>query len=152
MTHRERQLLIEKLITTIEELLPSYMANPDDFAISNGVASVCIIDESGTIYGKLFGEDKIAMRNSYKIAWTKANQVWITGIKTLDFERMVYANQVDIYQFGLNMPELLGWEGGQPIKLDDGSVLSIGFSGFRGTSDIEIVLKALEKADIRLLE
>jgi glc operon protein GlcG len=40
---------------------------------------------------------------------------------------------------------LVGWLGGQPVTLRDGTKLSVGFSGFRGISDLEIVVKALEK-------
>lgn len=136
--------LINSLLDAIEALVPSYMAVAEDFAISNGVASVCIIDAEGQIYGRLFGTDKIRMRESYRVAWTKASQVWITGIKTLEFERLVFADKIDFYKFGINMPDMIGWEGGQPIRLNDGSVLSVGFSGFRGTSDNEIVIKALQ--------
>jgi len=72
---------IERLISNIEELVPVYMSIPEDYAKSNGVASLCIIDEDGLIYGKVFGTDKLCGRDSFRIAWTKASQVWITGIK-----------------------------------------------------------------------
>lgn len=137
------QIQIDQLISTIEELVPEYMAIPEDYAKSLGVASLCIIDESGRIYGKVFGEDKIRCRESYRIAYTKASQVWITGIKTNEYEKMVFNDQIDPAQFGIKLPDLVGWLGGQPVKLPDGTKLSIGFSGFRGTSDIEIVLKGL---------
>jgi uncharacterized protein GlcG (DUF336 family) len=148
MECKELVLQINDIIDNIEELVPSYLENPDDFSISKGVASVCIIDECGQIFGRVFGTDKIRCRESYKIAWTKASQVWITGIKTLEFERLVFSDQIDFYKFGINMPDMIGWEGGQPITLSDGTKLSIGFSGFRGTSDIEIVIKALNNANI----
>ena len=148
MECKELVLLIDNIIDSVEDLVPTYMANPDDFSISKGIASVCIIDECGQIYGRLFGDDKIRLRDSYKIAWTKASQVWITGIKTLEFEKLVFTDQIDFYKFGINMPDMIGWEGGQPISLSDGTKLSIGFSGFRGTSDIEIVIKALKNANI----
>lgn len=143
MAHTE----IEKLITCIEELVPVYMAIPDDYAKSNGVASLCIIVEDGQIYGKIFGVDKLRGRDSFRIAWTKASQVWITGIKTNEYEKMVFADQIDPQQFGIKLPDLVGWLGGQPVILRDGTKLSVGFSGFRGTSDLEIVQKALEKAN-----
>jgi len=148
MEHKEIVLVIEKLLTCLEELVPVYMAIPEDNAISKGVVSVCIIDEKGQIYGKLFGTDKIRCRDSFKIAWTKASQVWINGFKTNEYERLVFTDKIDHNKFGINMPDLIGWEGGQPVTLHDGTKLSVGFSGFRGTSDLEIVLKALEKADI----
>lgn len=143
MAHTE----IEKLITNIEELVPIYMAIPEDFAKSKGVASLCIIDENGLIYGKVFGTDKLSGRDSFRIAWTKASQVWITGIKTNDYEKMVFADQIDPQKFGIKLPDLVGWLGGQPVTLRDGVKLSVGFSGFRGTSDLEIVQKALEKVN-----
>jgi glc operon protein GlcG len=126
------------------------MAIPEDYDISMGVVSVCIIDEKGQIYGKMFGNDKVRCRDSFKIAWTKASQVWITGYKTHEYEKLVFADKIDHHQFGINMPDMIGWEGGQPVTLQDGTKLSIGFSGFRGTTDLEIVLKAIEKADIAL--
>jgi uncharacterized protein GlcG (DUF336 family) len=150
MEHKELVNIIEKLLSSIEELVPEYMANPVDQSISRGVTSVCIIDENGQIYGRLFGTDKLRCRDSFKIAWTKASQVWITGYKTYEFEKMVFSDQIDHHQFGINMPDMIGWQGGQPVTLRDGTKLSIGFSGFRGTSDIEIVVKALEKAGIAL--
>jgi glc operon protein GlcG len=136
---------IEKLISNIEELVPIYMAIPEDYAKANGVASLCIIDEEGRIYGKVFGNDKLRGRDSFRIAWTKASQVWLTGYKTYEYEKLVFADQIDPQQFGIKLPDLVGWLGGQPVTLRDGTKLSVGFSGFRGASDLEIVVKALEK-------
>ena len=138
---------IEKLISNIEELVPVYMAIPEDYAKSQGVASLCIIDEDGRIYGKVFGTDKLRGRDSFRIAWSKASQVWITGIKTNEYEKLVFADKIDPQQFGIKLPDLVGWLGGQPVTLRDGNKLSVGFSGFRGTSDLEIVLRGLEKAN-----
>jgi glc operon protein GlcG len=136
---------IEKLTSNIEELVPIYMAIPEDYAKANGVASLCIIDEEGRIYGKVFGNDKLRGRDSFRIAWTKASQVWLTGYKTNEYEKLVFADQIDPQQFGIKLPDLVGWLGGQPVTLRDGTKLSVGFSGFRGASDLEIVVKALEK-------
>lgn len=147
MVHTE----IEKLITNIEELVPVYMAIPEDQAKANGVASVCMIDEDGQIYGKVFGNDKLRGRDSFRIAWTKASQVWITGYQTNEYEKLVFNDQIDPYQFGIKLPDLVGYKGGQPVTLRDGTKLAVGFSGFRGTSDLEIVLKALENAN-RIIE
>ena len=135
---------IELLISTIEELVPVYMAIPEDQAKSKGVASLCIICEDGLVYGKIFGTDKLRGKDSFKIAWTKASQVWITGFKTNDYERLVFTGQIDYHTFGITLPDLIGYEGGQPITLRDGTKLAVGFSGFRGGSDLEIVEKALE--------
>jgi glc operon protein GlcG len=136
---------IEKLTSNIEELVPIYMAIPEDYAKANGVASLCIIDEEGRIYGKVFGNDKLRGRDSFRIAWIKASQVWLTGYKTNEYEKLVFADQIDPQQFGIKLPDLVGWLGGQPVTLRDGTKLSVGFSGFRGISDLEIVVKALEK-------
>jgi glc operon protein GlcG len=140
-------LLIEELLAHVEALVPVYMAIAEDYAKSKGVASVCIISEDGRIYGKIFGTDKLRGRDSYKIAWTKASQVWITGYKTNEYERMIFTDQMDYHTFGISLPDLVGYEGGQPITLPDGTKLAVGFSGFRGTSDLEIVQKALEKVN-----
>jgi len=134
---------IYDLIDSIEKLIPEYLQNPEDFSISSGNLAICIIDENNSVYGKMIGTDKNRIRQSYKIAWIKASQVWITGYKTGEYERLVYTNQVDESKYGISRPDLLGWEGGQPITLKNGTKLSVGFSGFRGASDIEIVLRAL---------
>ncbi len=138
------QIQIEELLAHIEVLIPVYMTIPEDFAKSNGVASVCIICEDGRIYGKVFGTDKLRGRDSFKTAWTKASQVWITGYKTNEYERMIFSDKIDYHTFGISLPDLVGYEGGQPITLPDGTILAVGFSGFRSISDLEIVLKALE--------
>ena len=129
MAHPE----IKKFISGIEELVPAYMAIPEDNAKANGVASLCIIDEDGLISGKIFGTDKLRGRDSFRIAWTKASQVWITGIKTNEYEKLVFAGQIDPQPFGIKLPDLVGWLGGQPVTLRDGTKLSVGFSGFRGS-------------------
>ena len=139
--------LINELFAAIEKLIPVYMAAPADARISNGNVAVCIIDESGIIHGKMFGADKPRLRQSYKVAWTKASQVWLTGIKTGAYERMVFTGEVPENSNGIENPDLIGWEGGQPLTLKDGRKLSAGFSGFRGVSDLEIVAKALAEVE-----
>jgi len=139
---------ITKLIAAVENLITEYMANPEDKIKSGGNSAICIIDENNNVYGKVFGDNKLQCRQFYKIAWTKASQVWITGYKTGEFERLVYSGQIDDKKYGIIRPDFLGWEGGQPVTLKDGTRLSIGFSGFRGTSDIEIVERAIIKAGL----
>jgi hypothetical protein len=139
---------IIKLIKSAEKLVPEYLANPEDAAISSGGSAICIIDEDQNVFGKLFGNDKIRCRQCYKIAWIKASQVWITGYKTGEFEKLAYSGQIDEGKFGIIRPDYLGWEGGQPVTLKDGTKLSIGFSGFRGKSDLEIVERAIKNADL----
>ena len=136
---------IEQFISNIEELVPVYMATPEDQAKAKGVASLCLIGEDGQVYGKIFGTDKLRGRESFKIAWAKASQVWITGMKTNEYERKVFTGEIDYHTFGIPLPDLVGYEGGQPITLSDGTKLAVGFSGFRGGSDLEIVARAVKK-------
>ncbi|KOP37752.1 MULTISPECIES: hypothetical protein [unclassified Flavobacterium] len=138
-------LRIALALLAIEDLIPSYMDVQEDKVISNGNVAVCIIDEEGTVYGRMYGNDKARKRQSYKIAWTKASQVWLTGVKTGDYEKLVFNNIVDENANGIEAPDLIGWQGGQPLTLSDGTKLSVGFSGFRGVSDLEIVIKAFKK-------
>lgn len=135
---------IEQLLASIEALVPHYMAIPEDQEKAKGVASVCIIEEDGQVHGKIFGTDKLRGRESFKNAWNKASQVWITGFRTNDYEKMVFNGLLDPKQYGIPLPELIGWHGGQPLALTDGTKLAVGFSGFRGTSDLEIVERAVE--------
>ena len=130
----------------MEKLIPIYMQNAEDKDIAGGNVAVCIIDENGMLYGRMFGTNKPRLRQSYKVAWTKASQVWLTGVKTGEYERMVFNQLVEENGNGIEAPDLIGWQGGQPLTLPDGAKLSVGFSGFRGVVDLEIVVKALDKA------
>lgn len=56
---------------------------------------------------------------------------------------MVFNKEIDEGKFGIKRPDYIGWEGGQPITLKDGTVLAVGFSGFRSATDLDIILKAL---------
>ncbi|HXB33837.1 MAG TPA: heme-binding protein [Puia sp.] len=138
--------IISKMFAEIERLIPVYMQNAEDKAIAGGNVAICIIDENGMVHGRMFGTNKPRLRQSYKIAWTKASQVWLTGVKTGEYEKMVFNQLVEENGNGIEAPDLIGWQGGQPLTLPDGSKLSIGFSGFRGVVDLEIVVKALDKA------
>ena len=140
--------LIDKIIHEVENLIPEYIDNPEDRKIYGGSTAICIISENGQQFGKMFGTDKNKCRNSFKIAWTKASQVWITGIKTGEYEKLVFNKQIDEHKYGISTPDLIGWEGGQPFSLKDGTKLSIGFSGLRGVSDLEIVTRAIEKLNL----
>ena len=123
------------------------MENPEDNCISKGNLAVCIIDEDGLIHGKLFGTDMPRLRQSYKVAWTKASQVLLTGVKTGEYEKMVFNKEVSENANGIEAPDLIGWEGGQPLKMKNGTRFSVGFSGFRGKSDLEIMVKALNRVE-----
>ncbi|MDD4992781.1 MAG: heme-binding protein [Paludibacter sp.] len=143
MTKINIKTCVQELMDEITKILPIYMQNPVDSQMNNGNVSICIIDDAGNIYGKMYGDHKITQRWTYRIAWIKASQVWITGMKTGEYERLVFNNEIDESICGIETPDLLGWPGGQPVKLKDGSILSIGFSGFRGEIDLEIVIIAL---------
>ena len=134
------------MFAEIERLIPFYMQNPADKNIANGNVAVCVIADDGTVLGRMFGKDKPRLRQSYKVAWTKASQVWLTGVKTGEYEKMVFNQLVEENGNGIEAPDLIGWQGGQPLTLPDGSKLSVGFSGFRGLVDLEIMVKALDKA------
>ena len=137
--------IITKLFNAIENLIPEYMQNPLDSNIGNGNLAVCIIDEQGTVHGKMFGSNNPRLRNIFKVAWTKASQVWLTGINTGEYERMVFNKEVEENGNGIEAPDLIGWQGGQQLILENGEKLSVGFSGFRGVTDIEIMVRALQQ-------
>jgi uncharacterized protein GlcG (DUF336 family) len=147
MNSDEMLSIVNKLFNEIEKLIPVYMGIPEDEAISHGNVAVCIIDDRGSVHGRMYGTNKPRLRQSYRVAWTKASQVWLTGVKTGEYERMVFNKEVGENANGIEAPDLIGWEGGQPLRLKDGTILSVGFSGFRGTTDIEIMVRALAVAE-----
>jgi len=147
MENTALRIAISRLFDAIEKMIPAYMNNPEDQSISNGNVAVCIIDEDGLVHGKMFGTNRPGLRRSYKVAWTKASQVWLTGVKAGEYEKMVFNKEVGENANGIEAPDLIGWEGGQPLQMKDGTKLSVGFSGFRGTTDLEIMVKALAKIE-----
>ena len=140
---------LEKMITSIfevlEEEVKSYQDSYDDWKISEGNVAICIITDDGRIYGKLFGKDRLKQRKFFRIAWQKASQVWITGYKTGEYEKIVFGGQMNPEDSPIELPDLIGWIGGQPIQIDQDTTLAIGFSGFRGSNDIDIVQNAVQK-------
>lgn len=144
MANQELNTTIGKIFSRIENLIPDYLKNPKDKPVSNGNVAICVIDESGMVYGRMYGEKKPRMRQSYRVAWTKASQVWLTGVKTGEYERRLFNGEIPENANGIENPDLIGWVGGQPITLQDGTKLSVGFSGFRGTTDIDIVARAVQ--------
>ena len=138
--------LVGRIIAAVEKRVPEYLAVEEDRSRNDGNSALCIVDEGGRVHGKMFGTDKIRRRHVFRIAWTKASQVWITGVKTGEYEKLVFTGQIDEKKFGIIRPDFIGWEGGQPITLEGNLKLSVGFSGFRGSSDLEIVQKALVDA------
>jgi uncharacterized protein GlcG (DUF336 family) len=144
MEGKELETTVRRIIDEAEKMIPLYMQNEADSRIANGNVSVCIIDDQGVVYGRMFGTNKIRNRESYRVAWTKASQVHITRMRTGEFEKLAFNDQIDEKKFGIERPDYIGWEGGQLITLPDGTELAVGFSGFRGVVDLEIVVKALD--------
>ena len=140
---KDHQEIISQLIVEIEKLIPVYMQNEEDRMKANGNVALCIIDNEGFVSGKVFGTDKIRARECFRVAWTKASQVWIIGMPTGEFEKCVFNNEIDEATHGIRKPDYIGWIGGQPVTLPEGTIFSVGFSGFRGVTDLEIVTKAL---------
>lgn len=136
--------IITALIDKVEKLIPLYLQEEEERKKAKGGIAICVIDQEGSVYGRMFGDDKIMARERYRTAWIKASQVWITGIKTGEYERLVYNGEIDEAMFGIKKPDYIGWEGGQPIHLPNGMVLAVGFSGLRSATDLEIVNRALE--------
>ena len=145
MENKELNTIINEMFDAIEKLIPLYMKNPADKNIANGNVAACIIDDKGRVHGRMFGTDKSRLRQTFKVAWIKASQVWLTGMKTGEYERMVFNKEVEENANGIEAADLIGWEGGQPLTLANGTKLSVGFSGFRGVIDLEIMVKALTK-------
>ena len=129
MTNEELQPLINKIFESISAQIPSYKNSEADWNISQGNTAVCIIDDSGNVYGKIWGNDKLKGRKFFDIAYRKASQVWITGYKTGEYEKLVSSDKLNYRDFGIELPDLMGWQGGQPIQLDSETRISCGFSG-----------------------
>ncbi|MEO5563805.1 MAG: hypothetical protein ABIR18_10230 [Chitinophagaceae bacterium] len=145
MTSEKLQEVINKMLESISTQVPTYKDSVD-WTNCQGNVAVCIIDDAGNIFGKIWGTDKIKGRRYYDIAYRKASQVWITGYKTNEYERLVFSDKINHKDFGIELPDLLGWEGGQPIQLDKETRISCGFSGFRGINDLAVVKNAAEEA------
>ncbi|WP_064197448.1 MULTISPECIES: heme-binding protein [Emticicia] len=146
MTPQKRQQMIHQILENLSAQVPTYKSSQADWEICEGNVAVCIIDHEGNIYGKIWGDDKLKGRRYYDVAYRKASQVWITGYKTGEFERLIFTDKLNYRDFGIPLPELMGWEGGQTIQLDDETIISCGFSGFKGATDLAIVKKAAEAA------
>ena len=142
MPHEE---LIKELFQELENRIPEYEKSAEDWRISKGNVAICIVTEDGQVFGKLYGTHKLSQRKYFDIAWRKASQVWITGHNTCDYEKIVFGGEMDPDDSPIELPDLIGWMGGQLVSIDDQTKLAIGFSGFQGYNDIDIVKQALAK-------
>jgi uncharacterized protein GlcG (DUF336 family) len=146
MTQEKLQTVVNKMLDSMSAQVPTYKDSPADWASCEGNVAVCIIDDKGNVYGRIWGTNKIKGRRYFDIAYRKASQVWITGYKTMEYEKLVFGGQINHKDFGIELPDLMGWEGGQPIQLDADTKISCGFSGFKGINDLAVVKKAAEEA------
>jgi uncharacterized protein GlcG (DUF336 family) len=144
MTENALQKLIYSAFDAMSTQVPTFQSSPPDWSISEGNVACCIIDEKGIVYGKIWGNDKLKGRKYFDIAYRKASQVWITGYKTGEYEKLVFADKLDYRDFGIELPDLMGWPGGQPIVIDSETIISCGFSGFKGVNDLAIVKNAFD--------
>jgi uncharacterized protein GlcG (DUF336 family) len=146
MTPSEITTMATQLIAEIEQLIPACMENPEDRDNSHGNVTLLIIAEGGQMFGRMFGADNRTRRGTSRIAWQKATQVWMTAQATGQFEKQVYGpGNVDPGKFGLQHPDLIGWEGGLPVVAKDGTKLAVAMSGFSGKTDCAIIRQAVAK-------
>lgn len=137
--------IANKILQAADKLLPKFLENPLDMNLNNGNVAMCIIDEVGQVHGKMWGDDKIRMRDVYFNAWRKGNQVWITGIASGKYEELVFTKQIDPEKFGIKHPDFIGWEGGLPIVIGDAQI-AVAVSGMRGEMDLEIIRQSVKEA------
>jgi glc operon protein GlcG len=140
----------ERLIAHVVRLYPSYITDPLDVQWNHGNAAAVVIEPDGDFHGHVFGQDKDVGQKCYQIATKKVLQVWRTGYHTGHFEQLVYAGKLDEGAFGVQRPDLIGWEGGVPILAADGRLIAAAFSGFRGIKDVEILERAAEAIGLRV--
>ena len=129
----------------IEKLIPACMENPADRDNSHGNVTLHIIAENGQFFGRMFETDRLRQRATSRIAWQKCTQVWLTNIATGRYEELVYGKKIDPAQFGIAHPDFIGWDGGLPVKLADGTRLAVAMSGFTGETDCSIIRQAVAR-------
>lgn len=142
MNRTEFQQICNQIADEVERLLPDYLKNPEDAAISRGGSALAMMNTQGDCCGRLFGDKPARQRECAQVAWKKANQVWLTGYATGQFETLVYSGKIDENQFGLSRPEYIGWIGGVEAKTTSGERLVLAFSGMRGEQDVAILKEA----------
>jgi glc operon protein GlcG len=131
-----------RLVEEVTTLFPDFLLDPVDMKMSGGNGAVCAIAPTGHVVGRIFGKDQAKGRWCFGIVNRKVIQVWSTGYATGRFEELVYAGKLDEGNFGISRPDFIGWLGGVPLLLEDGSLIAAAFSGFRGEKDVEIIRRA----------
>ena len=142
---------IQKLVEELVRLYPDYAGNPDDTRWNKGNCVVLAIGPDGEVGGRLFGTDAAVLQKCFEVGVRKLLQSWRTGFHTGRFEELVYAGKIDEETFGVQRPEFVGWEGGVPLVSPDGRRVAAACSGFRGTSDVEIIERAAVAAGYSLV-
>lgn len=142
MNRQEFQILCNAIADEVEKLLPQYLHHPEDAAISRGGSALAMLNAQGDSCGRLFGDKPARQRECAQVAWKKANQVWLTGYATGQFETLAYSGKIDENQFGLSRPEYIGWLGGVEARTHSGERLILAFSGMRGEQDVAILREA----------
>ena len=140
----------EQLMSQVIQLYPSYLTDPLDVQWNHGNAAAAIVEPDGAVRGHIFGDNRETGQRCFQIATRKVLQVWRTGYATGRFEELVYSGKLDEGTFGLQRPDLIGWEGGVPIVGADGGLIAAAFSGFRGIKDVEILERAAHAVGLRL--
>ncbi len=140
----------ERLIANVVRLYPSYIGDPLDVQWHHGNAAAVVLEPDGALQGHIFGSDKELGQKCFQVATRKLLQVWRTGYHTGRFEELVYAGKLDEGSFGVQRPDLIGWQGGVPILAPDGRLIAAAFSGFRGIKDIEILERSADALGLRV--
>jgi glc operon protein GlcG len=140
----------QRLLEHVISLYPSYIKDPLDVQWHFGNAAVLAIEPDGAVRGHIFGDNKELGQKCFQVAMRKVLQVWRTGYHTGHFEELVYAGKLDENTFGLQRPDLIGWQGGVPLLSADGRLIATAFSGFRGTKDIEILERSADAVGLRV--
>lgn len=134
--------ILNRLFDAIERRIPSFLEEPQDYSISKGNAVMLAIDADGGIHGRYVGTNSAKQLEFGQVAWKKVTQVRATRVATGRYEELVYTRRLHWWKYGIPLPDLIGWDGGLPATLSDGSPLALAFSGFRGEKDVEILRQA----------
>jgi hypothetical protein len=111
MNQDQLQQTIQGIIQNLSHDIPTYQWSTEDWSKHDGNVAVCIIDEEGSVYGRIWGNDKLKGRKTFDAAYRKALQVWITGHATGDYEKKVFNGELNHRDYGIDLPELIGWQG-----------------------------------------
>lgn len=141
------QTILSSLAAAIERHIPGFLADPEDLAIAQGNLVFVALDEAGNAFGRYWGSDPVRQRGSANVAWAKANQVKLTRTATGTYERDVWAGRKNWWEFGIPLPELIGWEGGLPARLEDGTFVALALSGLRQDKDCALLARAVAETE-----